>query len=279
MPIATRAQMKLMTNMAHAWPGKLEQKIQDLGPETVLGFIAEPVVGATAGVLPPVPGYFQKIRAVCDKYGILLIFDEVMCGMGRTGSLFACDQEQVVPDILLAAKGLGAGYQPVGAMLVADFIYRAIVEGSGFFQHGHTYMAHPTACAAALAVQQEIEDNDLLENVRRMGPKLELALQDRFGNHPYIGDIRGRGLFWGLEFVADRQSKEPLPAALALHSKIKSRAMEQGLICYPGGGTIDGQRGNHVLLAPPFIIDDNHVEEITGKLGLAIEGAFSDINM
>lgn len=258
---------------------ELEQKIIDLGPETVLGFIAEPVVGATSGVLPPVPGYFQKMRAVCDKYGVLLILDEVMCGMGRTGSLFACDQEQVVPDILLAAKGLGAGYQPVGAMLVADFIYNAVVDGSGFFQHGHTYMAHPTACAAALAVQREIEDSDLLENVRRMGPKLELALQDRFGNHPYIGDIRGRGLFWGLEFVADRQTKAPLPRELALHAKIKSHAMAEGLICYPGGGTIDGQNGNHVLLAPPFIINDSHVDEIVHKLGLAIDAAFADSNM
>ena len=230
---------------------ELEEKVLELGPETVMCFIAEPVVGATLGAVTAIPGYFERIREICDKYGLLLIFDEVMCGMGRTGSLYACEQEGVSPDILVCAKGLGAGYQPIGATIVTDRIYAAFRDGSGFFQHGHTYMGHPIACAAALAVQNVIEEEDLLVNVRAMGSVLSDALHERFGNHRHIGDIRGRGLFLGLEIVADRADKSPFDPGFALHARVKKEAMVRGLMCYPMGGTIDGQRGDHVLLAPP----------------------------
>ncbi|WP_115937361.1 aspartate aminotransferase family protein [Aestuariispira insulae] len=252
---------------------ELESRLKEVGPEKVIAFVAEPVVGATAGALAPVPGYFKRIREICDKNGILLILDEVMCGMGRTGTLFACEQDGVAPDLLATAKGLGAGYMPIGAMMCTSEIYDTIRNGSGFFQHGHTYMGHPTACAAALAVQRAIEEDDLLANVRTMGDKLDAALHDRLGNHANIGDIRGRGLFRGIELVADRVSKEPLDPGLKIDGLIKREAMERGLICYPGGGTIDGKQGNHVLLAPPFIINETHVAEITEKLGDSIEAA------
>ena len=254
---------------------ELEERIEELGAENVIAFVAEPVVGATAGAVAAVPGYFKRIREICDQHGILLILDEVMCGMGRTGSLFACEQEGISPDILCAAKGLGAGYQAIGAMLLTDKIYETITKGSGFFQHGHTYQAHPTACAAALAVQQEIQENNLIDNVNVMGEKLESALISRFGNHPNIGDIRGRGLFWGIELVEERATKKPLNPDLHIHNAIKKAAMAEGLICYPGGGTIDGKQGNHVLLAPPFIINENHITEIVDKLGRAIDTALA----
>lgn len=255
----------------------LETEIERLGPKTVAGFIAEPVVGATAGVVPAVSGYFNRIREICDRHGVLLILDEVMCGMGRTGSLYACEQDGVAPDILTCAKGLGGGYQPIGAVLVSGEIYDTIAGGSGAFQHGFTYIGHATACAAALAVQRTIEADDLLANVRRQGDALRAALESRFGNHHHIGDIRGRGLFIGLELVADRGGKEPFDPALKLHARIKKQAMEEGLICYPAGGTADGQRGDHVLLAPPFIIETEQVAELVDKLGRAIDGALGEV--
>ena len=253
---------------------ELESKIQELGAAEVIAFIAEPVVGATSGAVPPVPGYFKRIRQICDHYGILLILDEVMCGMGRTGTLFACEQEDIRPDMVVIAKGLGAGYQPIGALMVSGEIYKTIVDGSGFFQHGHTYMGHPTACAASLAVQNVIEDENLLSNVRTRGEQLMHALKDRFGNHPYIGDIRGRGLFIGLEFVAEKSTKEPFDPDKNVHARIKSEAMQQGLMCYAMGGTIDGKNGNHVLLAPPYIIQEQQVEEITDKLERTFKAVF-----
>ena len=256
---------------------ELEAKIQTLGADTVCAFICEPVVGATAGAVPAVAGYLQRIREICDRYGVLLIFDEVMCGMGRTGTLYACEQDGVAPDIMVIAKGLGAGYQPIAAMLASKKIYDAIYNGSGFFQHGHTYMGHPVACAAALAVQKVIKQENLLANVQKQGETLQQVLNQRFGQHPYIGDIRGRGLFIGLEFVADRERKTPFDPALQLHTKIKKAAMAQGLLCYPMGGTIDGKNGNHVLFAPPFIIDDSHVEELVDKFTKATEAVFTTI--
>ena len=252
---------------------ELETEILRLGAENVAAFIAETVGGATAGVIPPVEGYFKRIREICDHYGILLILDEVMCGMGRTGSLFACDHDQVRPDIIAIAKGLGAGYQPVGAMLCSKEIYAAIAEGSGFFQHGHTYLAHPVACAAAHAVLSKIIDSDLPSRAIMMGDKLMQALQSAFGQHPFIGDIRGRGLFIGMEFVADRAQKTPFDPALGLHRKIKAAAFEAGLLCYPMGGTIDGKNGDHLLLAPPFILEDSHIGEIIDKLTIAFDAA------
>jgi len=252
---------------------ELEAEILRLGPENVAGFIAEPVVGATSGAVPPVPGYFKRIREICDRYGVLLILDEVMCGMGRTGTLFACEQEGIAPDLLTCAKGLGAGYQPIGAVLCAERVHDAIAAGSGFFQHGFTYIGHATACAAGLAVQHTIENDNLLDNVRRRGAALRDGIEGHFGNHPHIGDIRGRGLFLGVELVADRGSNTPFDPALKLYARIKAEAMARGLMCYPSGGTIDGARGDHVLLAPPFIIGDTEIEQIVAILGEAIDAA------
>ena len=255
---------------------ELEAEIQRLGPNTVAAFIAETVGGATAGVLPPVEGYFKRIREICDRHGVLLILDEVMSGMGRTGTTFACEQDGIAPDIVCVAKGLGGGYQPIGAALVSAKLFQAFRDGSGFFQHGHTYMGHPTACAAALAVQRKIKTEDLLANVRRQGDLLDTLLHDRLGNHANIGDIRGRGLFRGIELVADRTSKEPLDLSLKVHARIKAHAMDRGLICYPGGGAADGVRGDHVLLAPPFIIEEAQTRDLVEILGDSIDAALAD---
>jgi len=254
---------------------ELEAEIERLGPETVMAFIAEPVVGATAGAVPAVPGYLKRIREICDRHGVLLILDEVMCGMGRTGHLFACHEDGVAPDMITIAKGLGAGYQPIGALLSSARIYDAIDAGSGFFQHGHTYMGHAMAAAGAGAVLRAIHERGLLEQVRRRGAQLHDALQAEFGQHPHIGDIRGRGLFRGLELVSDRDSKAPFDPARKLHAKIKAAAMDEGLICYPTGGTIDGARGDHVLLAPPFILSEEQIGELTGKLSRALVRALA----
>lgn len=254
---------------------ELETEIERLGPESVMAFIAEPVVGATLGAVPAVPGYLKRIREICDRHGVLLIFDEVMCGMGRTGHLFACSEDGVAPDLMTVAKGLGAGYQPIGALLSSKRIFDAIDAGSGFFQHGHTYMGHPMAAAGASAVLQVIHERALLEQVRTRGTQLEGALQAAFGQHPHVGDIRGRGLFMGLELVADRDSKAPFDPARKLHAKVKAAAMAEGLICYPMGGTIDGAHGDHVLLAPPFIITEEQIGELTAKLSRSLTAALA----
>lgn len=245
---------------------ELEDKILELGPSTVAAFVAETVVGATAGAVPPVKTYLEKIRAVCDKYGVLLILDEIMSGMGRTGHLFACEEDGVAPDILTIAKGLGAGYQPIGATLCTDKIYDVIVNGSGYFQHGHTYIGHATACAAALAVQKTIQEQNLLANVLQRGEQLRSELRQAFANNPHIGDIRGRGLFVGLELVQDRESKKPLDPAHKIHAKIKAQAKENGLLVYPSGGTIDGRLGDHILLAPPFTCTQEDISDIVSRL-------------
>lgn len=249
---------------------ELEAEILRLGPETVMGFIAEPVVGATSGAVTAVPGYFKRIREICDTYGVLLILDEVMCGMGRTGHIFACDADGVSPDILCIAKGLGAGYQPIGAMLCSADIYAAIAAGSGFFQHGHTYIGHPVATAAGLAVVTEMLNRDLISECRDRGAQLQTALVDRFADHPHVGDIRGRGLFRGIELVADRTTKAPFDPGKTLAAKVKSAAFEAGLICYPMSGTRDGRIGDHVLLAPPFIMTEAQIGEVVDKLDQAI---------
>ncbi len=250
---------------------ELETEILRLGPETVMAFMAEPVVGATLGAVPAVEGYFQRIREICDRYGVLLILDEVMCGMGRTGHLFACDHDKVAPDILCIAKGLGAGYQPIGATLCSAQIYDAIRDGSGFFQHGHTYVGHPVATAAALAVVTQMTENDLPGRVKTMGEATDAALQAAFGQHPHVGDIRGRGLFRGLELVENRDTKMPFDPSLGLAGKIKKAAFAESLICYPMSGTRDGRNGDHILLAPPFIIEDAQIDEMVAKLGRAID--------
>ena len=256
---------------------ELEEEILRLGADNVMAFVAEPVVGATLGAVTAVPGYFRRIREVCDRYGVLLILDEVMCGMGRTGSLFAAEQEGVTADLITIAKGLGAGYQPIGATLVSQRIRDAIANGSGFFQHGHTYIGHATACATALAVQQTIEARDLLTRVNVLGEGLKARLNERFAHHPHVGDIRGRGLFQGLELVADRDSRKPFDASLKLHARLKKAAMAEGLMCYPMGGTLDGRQGDHILLAPPFILQESHLDEITAKLGRAIDTTLASL--
>ena len=254
---------------------ELEAEILRLGADTVAAFVAETVVGATTGCVTAVPGYFKRIREICDRYGVLLMLDEVMCGMGRTGTLFASEQEGIAPDLVAVAKGLGGGVQPIGALIVAGKIYQAIANGSGAFLHGHTYMGHPLACAAALAVQQVIRDDDLLANVRAMGAHLSDRLNDRFGNHHHIGDIRGRGLFQALELVEERATKRPFDPAKKLHQRVKAEAMARGLIVYPGGGTIDGKRGDHVLIAPPYIVKAGDVDIIVDRLGAAVDAALA----
>jgi len=254
---------------------ELEAEIQRLGPDSVMAFIVEPVVGATAGAVDPAPGYFQRIREICDAHGILLILDEVMCGMGRTGSLFACEQDGIAPDIVTIAKGLGAGYAPIGAMLASERVYRAIADGSGSFQHGHTYHGHPLAAAAGGAVLERLVDDGLVAGVPGKGDRLVQALQARFGQHPHVGDIRGRGLFRGVELVENRETKAPFEPSRKINVKVKKAAMAEGLICYPAGGTVDGKSGDHILLAPPFIINDDQIEELTDKLGRAIDTAIA----
>ena len=254
---------------------ELDEAIQRVGPAKVLAFIAETVGGATAGVLVPVPGYLKAVREVCDRHGVLLILDEVMCGMGRTGTLHACEQEGVVPDLMTIAKGLGGGYQPIGAVLAQQKIVDAMSSGSGFFQHGHTYLGHAVACAAALAVQQVIERDGVLQKVKRDASVLQALLADKFKNHPHVGDIRGRGFFWGIELVQDRASKAPFDPARRLHAKVKAAAFARGLLVYPMGGTVDGCYGDHILLAPPFIASQDELAQIVSRLAEALDAALA----
>ncbi|MCY1196069.1 putative aminotransferase [compost metagenome] len=254
---------------------ELEQTFERLGPGSVMAFVAEPVVGATAGALTAVPGYFRRIREVCDRHGVLLIADEVMCGMGRTGTLYAVEQEGVAPDLIAIAKGLGGGYQPIGAVMAQRRIVDAMQQGSGFFQHGHTYLGHAVACAASLAVQDVIRRDGLLARVREQGAGLRERLERALGAHPRVGDIRGRGLFMGIELVRDRTTKQTFDPALALHARIKREAMARGLMVYPMGGTLDGRQGDHVLLAPPFIITDDELDQLTERLAGAIDAAIA----
>ncbi|MEO7245770.1 MAG: aspartate aminotransferase family protein [Rubrivivax sp.] len=256
---------------------ELADAIDRLGGDSVIAFVAETVVGATSGALTPVPGYLRGVRELCTRHGILLILDEVMCGMGRTGTLHACQQERVVPDLMTIAKGLGGGYQPIGAVLVQRHIVNAFSQGSGLFQHGHTYLGHAVACAAALAVQQVIDRDDLLAAVLRQGDGLRKRLEAAFADHPHVGDLRGRGLFRAVELVADRASKRPFEPGLRLHALIKQQAMTRGLMVYPMGGTIDGQRGDHVLLAPPFIVTDGELDAIVERLRAAVDAAIASL--
>jgi adenosylmethionine-8-amino-7-oxononanoate aminotransferase len=256
--------------------GELEKAINDAGADTVAAFIAEPVVGATLGAVPSVGGYFREVGRICEAYDILFIADEVMCGSGRTGTFFAHEQDHVLPDIVTMAKALGGGYQPIAATLVRGTIADAIASLPGGFEHGHTYTGHATACAAANAVQEFLDDQDLLDKVSAMGVELRDALQASIGDHEYVGDIRGRGLFAGIEIVADRETKEPFPADDRLASRIKAAAMDARLICYPGSGSVDGRLGAHILLAPPFIIERKHIDELIAKLGSVFAAVFDE---
>lgn len=249
---------------------ELEHAILEAGPETIIGFCAETVVGATTGATPPTPGYLKGVRNLCDKYGILYIADEVMCGMGRTGTLHAFEQDDVVPDLVTIAKGLGGGYQPIGAVLASEKIVSVLQTGSGLFQHGHTYICHATAASAALAVQQVIERDNLLQAVRQQGDYLHNALREVLGELPHVGDTRGRGLFAGVELVRDKGNKTPFDPALKLHAAIKANCMSRGLMVYPMGGTIDGQYGDHILIAPPFIITPAQLDFVVDTLNTVI---------
>ena len=252
---------------------EVEQAIARVGGDKVIAFVAETVGGATSGCLTAPPGYYRAVREICDRHGILLILDEVMCGMGRTGTLHACEQEGVAPDLMAIAKGLGGGYQPVGAVLVGGKVIDAIAQGSGFFQHGHTYLGHPMACAAALAVQRVFRRDRLVERCARMGEALAAKLQAAFGEHPHVGEIRGRGLFRALELVADRASGAPFDPSRRIAARVRAEGMAAGLLCYPMAGTIDGKHGDHVLLAPPFIISEAEIDALVERLRLAIDGA------
>ncbi|MBB1274077.1 aspartate aminotransferase family protein [Psychromonas sp. SR45-3] len=249
---------------------ELEIKILEVGADNVMAFVAEPVVGATTGAVPATEGYFKRIREICDQYDVLLILDEVMCGIGRTGTFYAFEQDKIIPDLVTMAKGLGAGYQPIGAVVASSKIYDAIANGSGFFQHGHTFMAHPMACASALATINTILDEHLLERVSEQGKKLKNKLQMALQSLPYVGDIRGRGLFLGVELVADKSTKKPLASSTEANKKVKNIAMQHGLMCYPMAGTIDGKQGHHILIAPPFIINDEQLDELVSKLTSAL---------
>jgi adenosylmethionine-8-amino-7-oxononanoate aminotransferase len=249
---------------------ELDKEFQRLGPDTVAAFCAEPVVGATAGCVTATPGYFRAIREVCDRHGALLILDEVMCGNGRTGTMHAWEQEEVTPDIQAIGKGLGGGYQAIAGILIAKHVVAALATGSGAFVHGHTYQAHPVACAAALEVQKIIREQDLLANVRQQGQLLEKLLRERFGDHPHIGDIRGRGLFFALEFLADRADKRPFDPTLRVHERIKEHALNAGIGIYPTGGTIDGRQGDHALIAPPYTSQPQDIELIVDRVEVAV---------
>lgn len=252
---------------------ELESTIERIGPRRVIAFCAETVIGATAGAVPPTAGYFRRVRDICDRHGILLIADEIMCGLGRTGSMHAIEQEGVAPDLMTVAKGLGGGYQPIGAVLASTKIAEALHRGSGAFQHSHTYVGHPVAAAAALAVQQVIRRDRLVEAVRERGRHLAQGLRGRLGDHPNVGDIRGRGLLMAIELVQERARKQAFDPALRMHARVKAEAMRKGLLVYPMGGTIDGVHGDHVLLAPPFIVTDAELDAIVARLAEAIDAA------
>ncbi len=243
----------------------LEKTIRYEGPESVSAFIAEPMVGATAGALVPRDGYFQKIRKICDRHDVLFISDEVMTGLGRTGKNFGIDHWEVIPDMIVAAKGLSSGYTPVGAVIVKEEIHRVIREGSGAFIHGHTYSQNPLSGAIGCAVVDYLVKHDLISRSAEMGKYFHRALKS-LERHSFVGDVRGKGLFAGIEFVKDKKTKEPFDAQLRLNGIVGNRAFEKGLITYPGGGGVDGIRGDHLLLAPPFIITEEQIDDLVGIL-------------
>ncbi|KAL2206339.1 aminotransferase [Sarocladium strictum] len=257
---------------------ELDQKFQELGPDTVCAFVAEPVVGATTGCVPAVPGYFKAMKKVCEKYGALLILDEVMSGMGRSGSLHAWQQEDVTPDIQTLAKGLGGGYAPIAAMLINHRVADALKEGTGAFSHGHTYQGHPVSCAAALEVQRIIREENLVARVKESGELLERLLHEYLDDHPYVGNVRGKGLFWAVELVADKATKTPFPPSMGIANAVHTEGlMVQGISLYPGQGTMDGVNGDHVLLSPAYNSTREEIEQIALKTRLAVEKALSKI--
>jgi adenosylmethionine-8-amino-7-oxononanoate aminotransferase len=250
----------------------LEKTILEEGPETVAAFIAEPLVGAAAAAITPPPEYFGIIREICDKYDILFIADEVMTGVGRTGENFAIEHWGVVPDILVTAKGITGGYAPLGAVVVRDKIFEAFLPpgGSGQFIHGFTYSGHPLSCAVANTVLQIWEEGDLTRNAAELGPVLLHGLEEIQARHQMVGDVRGIGFMLGMEFVQDRATKEPFPAALKVARQVSNAALEEGLVVYPGTGSVDGERGDHLLITPPLIITRPQIQELLHKLDRAL---------
>lgn len=253
---------------------QLEEIIITEGAETIAAFIAEPVVGASLGVVTAVSGYFKRIREICDTHDILFIADEIMCGTGRTGTFFAHEQEGFLPDIVTLAKGIAGGYQPLAATITRAHIHDIFISSGKGFDHGHTYVGHASACAAGLAVLKVIDEDKLLQNVRKQGDYLQNALETAFGHHPNVGDIRGRGLFRGIEFVADKDTKTPFPDEAKITKALKAATMRHGLICYPGGGSFQDGLGSHILLAPPFILQEEHIDQLIAKLRLIFDEVF-----
>lgn len=253
----------------------LDQEIRDLGPETVMAFVAEPVVGASLGSLPPPQGYFKRISDICRDHGVIFIADEVMCGMGRTGTLFALEQEGVTADITTMAKGLGAGYQPIAAVLASENVIAPILAGSGRLWNGHTYMAHSVATSGALAVLKVVEEDGLLGNVRQCGERLRAGLERTLGHHPNVGDIRGRGLFWSVELVAEREGKAPFPVEDAIAFRVQKAALERGMMTYPSQGCADGTSGDHLLLAPSYTSTRQEIEQVVSLLEQSIADVLS----
>lgn len=243
---------------------ELDARIRSLGSENVAAFFAETVVGSTNGAVPAVPGYFRKIKAVCERHDVLLILDEVMAGMGRTGQLFAYADDGIVPDMVAVGKGLAAGYMPISALLISDRIHSVMARGSGVLGNGQTHVNHPLACAIALEVQQVIVEEDLLKQVRQRGEQLRAWLRESLADLDIVGDVRGRGLFVGVEFVESRATKAPFRGGGAYAAALKQEALQRGLLIYPGSGTVQGTQGNHVLFAPPFITSE-------GELGQMVE--------
>ncbi|KAF9881403.1 hypothetical protein CkaCkLH20_01553 [Colletotrichum karsti] len=240
---------------------ELEDEFIRLGPEKVCAFVAEPVVGAALGCVPAVTGYFKAMKSVCDRYGALLIMDEVMSGMGRCGTLHAWEAEGVAPDIQTIGKGLAGGYQPIAGVLVNKRVVDVLESGTSAFVHGHTYQGHPVACAAALEVQQIIKSDGLIANVQSMGQLLSRLLKESLSGHPYVGDIRGKGLFWGIEFVRNKETKEPWPTQTHVAASINELGLTDayGIVVYPGSGTADGMAGDHIIVAPPYTVTRDEV--------------------
>lgn len=253
-----------LENYADRLARELDVTIRKAGPEYVAAFICEPVVGSSLGVVAAEGDYLKKIREVCDRHHVLLIFDEIMCGSGRTGTFFAHEHDGVRPDIVTLAKGIAGGYQPLAATMVNSRVASVLI-GNGF-AHGHTYVGHPVACAAGLAVQQVLDQENLLQRTQVMGETFGKLLHQRLDDHPNVGEIRGRGLFWGIELVADKTSKQGFADARSLPDQLRLAAMAHGLICYPGGIMVNSATVPHIMLAPAMILEEEHMQECLDKL-------------
>ena len=249
---------------------ELEDKILEVGPDNVAGFFAETIVGATTGCVTPPKGYLKAIQKVCEKYDVLLIMDEIMCGSGRTGTFFAWEQENIVPDITTSGKALGGGYSPLSAVFMSPKVVDVLLSGSASFNNGHTFQCYPLSCAAGISVQKIIQRDNLLQNVRKMGEYLGQALVQELKDIKIVGNIRGRGLFWGVEFVKDKLSKEAIDPQIRIGQRIQHKALENGVASYPGFGTIDGLSGDHILIAPSYDITQDQIDVMVQKVAASI---------